>query len=579
MKVEAIQRVQRRLAIKSDKDKEHQFENLMSLIRRPDWIEYAIRKVLANKGSKTAGVDQWNKSSFLDSTGKISQDKIDLAVGLIKDNLKRYKPDPVRRVYIPKSKDSMRPLGIPTIFDRTIQMAVKLVLEPIYESDFLDCSFGFRPKRGTHQVLVPIRNALNNKYHWIIEGDIAKYFDEVNHNLLLSIMKRRIKDQKILRVINSMLKAGIMEDGLFSDSDIGTPQGGVVSPLLANIYLDSFDRWWMEKWGSLTRARRYGRRKKGLGHFKLIRYADDWLLLSNAGKTHVQEIKQEVKDYLWETLKLRLSEEKTKITHCKDGFDFLGWHFVWTRNPMSNKNFLLVLPAKKGQMRLRRKIKELTHRSTTNVDYRLKLQAMNRVIKGWGNYYRFTNASDTFDELNWYIRNRLIIWLRTKTGRGSEYCEKRYRFWSAGRLVWGARGYRNIKPVRLFDLSKLKVISDPRRLPKYIRSTPKVNPYITEFDTYYYNSDSYDRVNNTMDDPWFGQYSSREENWRTKRERTIKHDHGQCVECGSTVGRLEVHHRTKHESGRAKRTLCRECHLEIHARSRNSQNYNRRSVN
>jgi hypothetical protein len=377
-------------------------------------------------------------------------------------------------------------------------------------------------------------------------------------------MKLRVKDRKLIQIVNAMLKAGIMEDGLYRDSEMGTPQGGVISPLLANIYLDRFDQWWFDKWGKLTANQKAYRRKKGRGHFKLIRYADDWLMLSNATKKHVVTVKDEIREFLWDELKLRLSESKTKITHVKDGFDFLGWFFVWTRNDLTGKDFLLIRPSKKGIKKFRMKIKQNTHRRTANHDFRLKLQALNRIIRGWGNYHRYINSAEVFSLQDWYVNQRIGIWLKAKTGKGIEYCLKRYRFWRSGKLIWGCRGYGSLKPVVLFDLNKLGVKSDSRQMPKLYRSIPKENPYINGFVTRTLNQDPYVRLGNLWDDRWSGQDYSYEENWRSKKRRTILHDHSRCVECGATTSKLEVHHRMKNESGRAKRTLCQKCHLDRH---------------
>ncbi len=234
---------------------------------------------------------------------------------------------PARRAYIPKSNGQKRPLGIPTIKDRVVQCLLKMLLEPIYESDFLNCSSGFRPMRRTMDCVADCYANITteHRYYWVIEGDIEECFDHIHHKTLLNILKKRIADKRSLKLIDLFLNAGIMEGTLFKHTAEGVPQGGIFSPLLANIYLHQLDRWWNDNY-HLTKYKRYHRRKVGLGNYILIRYADDFVILCNGNRQSAEEMKEQLREFLDKELHLKLSVEKTRITHVQDGFDFLGFH-------------------------------------------------------------------------------------------------------------------------------------------------------------------------------------------------------------------------------------------------------------
>jgi group II intron reverse transcriptase/maturase len=315
-----IIKVQHSLARKAHNDTNHQFGHLYRIICNKEWITEALEMVLQNRGAKTPGIDGVTKKAFQSDEAKrafIEELEMELRE-------KRFNPKPVRRIYIPKGKDKKRPIGILIIKDRVVQMLIKMLLEPIWESLFMNHSNGFRPKRRTMDCLALLDSYINNrnKFYWIIEGDIKGAFDNIHHETLMDILSKRIGDQRLLNLIQQFLKAGIMENGLFHKSESGSPQGGICSPLLANIYLHEMDKYWWEHYGGLHRKEKEKRRTEKKGNCALIKYADDWLLLTNGTKQEAYRLREEFEKFLKEKLHLDLSIEKTHVTHVNKGFIF-----------------------------------------------------------------------------------------------------------------------------------------------------------------------------------------------------------------------------------------------------------------
>jgi RNA-directed DNA polymerase len=410
---------QMKLAIAAQENPEHRFTNLYSLMHWDYWIECATQTVLARPGSSTAGIDGTTRDNF-----KVNyQEETQKLVVSLKE--KTYEPQPVRRVYIPKSKRKKRPLGIPVLRDRIVQEALRAILDPIYETDFRQHSYGFRKGRRTMDAIAVTMSLTNpsNRYYYAIEGDIKSYFDNVHHRKLLSILKKRIADRDILDLIWKLLKAGVMEEGLFARTKTGVPQGGVVSPLLANVYLNEFDKWAEEKW-HLTPYEQQKRRKAGLGNYRLIRYADDFVVLSNDRIEGVRQAKQEIRDFLANELHLELSEEKTHITHVNDGFDFLGFHIQ--RCKPEGRWVVHLRPTDKAKERVKGKIKDLTTRSWTWMDEYSRMTTLNAIVKGWAEYYKHTSLLEDIEEITRYTWFRYLGWLLKKhKGRNSSIPRRR----------------------------------------------------------------------------------------------------------------------------------------------------------
>jgi RNA-directed DNA polymerase len=289
-------------------------------------------------------------------------------------------------------------------------MAVKLVIEPLFEPDFLDCSFGFRPKRSAHQAIRHIEDRLRRGYRWVVDVDLKSYFDTIPHARLLRLVKRRVTDPKVLRLIRYWLKAGILENGVVSFPELGSPQGGVLSPLLANIYLHEVDREWQ------TRQPRA----------VLVRYADDMLILcrteadARAEYAHLQQVVAEHE--------LTLNEAKTRVTAARDGFDFLGFSFrrgVYTRGGRK-REIIIKVPRKKAEQAMRDKIKEQVKSLKLGDPLDATVQALNRRLRGWVNYFRIGNVRDAVYGLIWHTCRQLRIYLRRRFHRKRSQHTKRW---------------------------------------------------------------------------------------------------------------------------------------------------------
>jgi len=383
--------------------------DLYHLVHEPTWLRAAYGHVARNAGSVTAGCDGIDLTKFkADLEGNLQK----LAEEL---RTQTFRPHPVRRVFIPKKDGKLRPLGIPSIRDRIVQESLRMVLEPIFEGEFYNLSFGFRPNRSTVDALATIIHRASNKgrYFWVIEGDIKSYFDTLHHKKLLQLLRRRIRDKKLLLLVWRFLRAGVMDGSLFTPTQQGTPQGGIVSPLLANVYLHELDMF-MGRRTCHTRGGKERRRASGHGNFVHVRYADDFVVMCNGTKADAEALKGELHKFLADELKLTLSDEKTKITHVDDGFRFLGFDIRREVTGVGVKLPKLLIPPD-AVRRFRAKVLAISARSTGGNAVTAKLIALNHYLRGWGNYYRYAyNASRVFAKLDHFVFWQMAHWLGAK---------------------------------------------------------------------------------------------------------------------------------------------------------------------
>ncbi len=390
--VDSSRELQRRLYLAAKRSRNRRFHALYDRIHRPDILWRAWVEVKANRGSE--GVDG---ITFED----IERDGIDEFLRSIEDDLKRkrYRPCPVLRVFIPKPDGSKRPLGIPTIRDRVVQQACKIVIEPIFEANFLDSSFGFRPRRSAVKAATEVQNTLVRNW-WVVDADIQKYFDTIDHELLVKLLRRRISDRRVLKMIRQWLTAGVIEEGKFRPSEIGSPQGGVISPLLANIFLHVFDMYWQNNWRHLGR---------------MIRYADDFVIICRY-RSHAEQALR-VTAGIMKRLKLTLHPVKTRLVQMdKDGFDFLGFHFRKSHSENTGKLVPYFWPSMKAMKSVRAKIRELTERRRYCFSLESVVEDLNPIIRGWRNYFSVGNSTRKFQQLDYYVLYRLFHFARKRGG-------------------------------------------------------------------------------------------------------------------------------------------------------------------
>jgi len=333
---------------------------------------------------------------------------------------------------IPKPGGKRRRLGIATVRDRVVQAALKTVMEPIWEADFLPCSYGFRPRRRAHDAIAEIHFLASRSYEWIVEGDIEACFDEISHPALLDRVRHRIGDKRVVGLVKAFLKSGILaEDGELRDTTTGAPQGGILSPLLSNIALSVLDEHFARAWEEMGDSHaREQRRRKGLANYRIVRYADDWVLLVAGDRTDAERLREEAAAVLL-PMGLRLSEEKTRIVHIDQGFDFLSMRIQRHKQRGGNKRFVYTYPSRAALAAVKAKVRGVTRRST-NQTLTVLLHRLNSVLRGWTNYHRHGAASKTFAYLSAFTWRRVMCWLRHKHPRASwKELRRRYlrRWW------------------------------------------------------------------------------------------------------------------------------------------------------
>ncbi len=408
----------------------------------------AWERVASNRGARTAGVDAITRHAVVRNDGLLPF--LEELRSSLRDGT--FAPLPVRQATIPKKGGKVRYLGIPTLRDRVAQMALKLVLEPIFEVDFYPSSYGYRPGRRAQDAIAEIHHFTKkpSTYEWVIEGDIKACFDNVDHRVLMGLVAERVADRKVLRLVRSFLRAGVVElHGGFAASLTGTPQGGVISPLLANIYLSVLDRHFAAVWDTVMSPahRRQQRRRKGLPNYRLVRYADDFVVLVRGTRSDADALRNEIGELLADKLKMTLSAEKTLVTHIDDGFCFLGFR-IQRKRWGDGRRVVLTIPSKAALAAVMAKIKKATGRGTTSLRLADVLRVVNPILRGWAAYFRYGVSKKTFSYLGYYAWWRMIGWLRRKHPHLG-WKRLRRRYYGADRICEG--------DLTLYNPAKMKV--------------------------------------------------------------------------------------------------------------------------
>lgn len=568
--------------------------SLMEAIESPTVIEKAIHNIKSNKGSLTAGIDGKDINNYL-------QKDYEVLIKEIQYELNNYKPEAVRRVYIDKANGKKRPLGIPIIKDRIIQECIRIILEPIFEGKFFDYSYGFRPYRSTEHAIARIVQIINAKKYVVIEGDIKGYFDNINHNLLIQMLwNNGIKDKRLIGLIKKILKSGVYENGKVKSTTKGTPQGGIISPLLANIYLNNFDHMISDMWetheavvwrertrnGRTFMERDYAplRNKTNAYHESthLVRYADDWVILCET-KEYAEKLLTKLDKYFKNVLKLELSKEKTLITDVREEkIKFLGFDIYADKKRLDSK---LVAKVEPNKEKLNEAIKEINkairvYRKTPTLLGRVtKIEQINSKIVGLSNYYKIGISKRSFKKIDRVLFRPIHTAMRklyknytkqicmckeldNRINRHADYSTKTYYEEYEGKKIGFTRAsFTKVEYARVFP--------------------PKMCPYTPEGREMYEKKSNKKKLH--LQDIWctennFWRYTDTFNNklhnfeYYMNRSYTIKRDKGKCKCCGKIVkpNDVAIHHVRKdlprNEVNKVKNlvTLCYECHRAVH---------------
>lgn len=420
--------------------------NLSDLINHPTWLGKAAERVFRRSKGKASGVDGITVAKFLEHGRENAQTlRMELKNGT-------YKPQPLRRVEIPKANGTMRPLGIPCLRDKIVQEAIRMVLEPIFEVEFHDNSYGFRPNRSAHHAVSRCQQMMQRGFTWVIEGDVKACFDEISHKAILRVVREKVMDNKFLDLLQLFLKAGVMIDGRLHLTVKGVPQGGIVSPLLSNAVLNKLD-WFLHEKSKHGLAGEQARRRNE-PNLRFTRYADDWcVFLTRANKRYAESLKEEIREFLSRTAGLRLSLEKTHITHIHDGFDFLGFHLKRGIG-MRGKEVPKIRIGQKAKANARSRLDEAIRYRPAQESIATRIGRGSAVIRGWSNYFKiahdFSKVASSLDNVAYQATLKAIC---RKHDISTKQCMKKFYF--DGRL-----GVSKAKRLARFADTKMSVYGE-----------------------------------------------------------------------------------------------------------------------
>jgi RNA-directed DNA polymerase len=431
-----IEEVQRRLWEQSQAHKQHResgtslfptnpyggrIRNLMDLMHNPTWIAAACDRVLKRSRGKASGVDGVTTHEFnRNRESRLEQLRLELKRG-------SYQPLPLRRVEIPKANGKMRQLGIPCLRDKIVQEAIRMALEPIFEVEFHDSSYGFRPNRSTHHAVARCQQMAAVGFTWIIEGDVKSCFDEISHKAILRCIREKVIDNKFLALIQLLLKAGVEVDGVVHPTTKGVPQGGVVSPLLANAVLNKLD-WFLHSKGFYGPNAMKERYRHNLPNIRFARYADDWcVFLTRCNRCYAERLRDEIRDFLRKSCGLELSAEKTRVTHVRDGYDFLGFN-ISTGVGKAGKVVPKIKVGRKALTSVQSRLGETLRYRPVQESISVRLARASAVIRGWSNYFKiahnFSRVANGLDHKAFWTAVRAIC---RKEDISTAKCLRRYR--------------------------------------------------------------------------------------------------------------------------------------------------------
>lgn len=511
-----VEEVQRRLWEQAKAHKQHRasgtplfpvnpyqqrIRNLMDLMHHPQWLREAADRVLVRSHRKAPGVDGEKVREFRKGLeGKLEQLRLELKRGT-------YQPQPVRRVMIPKANGQLRPLGIPCLRDKIVQEAMRMALEPIFEVEFHDNSYGFRPHRNTHHAVFRCQQLMRSGFPWVIEGDVKACFDEISHQAILQVLREKVQDNHFLDLTRRFLKAGVEVEGTILPTEKGVPQGGVISPLLANVVLNRLD-WFLHDLGNHGTARARGY-YHGRSDVRFVRYADDWCVFITRGtKRYAESLREQIRDFLDRNCGLALSVEKTHVTHVRDGFDFLGFHLI-QETGQSGRLVPKIRIGHKALQNVQARLNEAMRLRPQQESVALRLQRGSAVVRGWSEYFRiahnFTDVAGTLDHQAFWIAVKAIC---RKHDITTAQCVRKY----------GSTGV-----IRVGDTCHLETFSG-RPMKLDYRGPEPYEPGAVEYET---DGDL---------DVSFARYNERKRPGNMDLKlRTLQRDQYRCRQCGQAV--------------------------------------------